>query len=100
MKTVTKLWILMGVLIILTPVGLMLSGYFKAGGAWGEWGTPELMAMIGYIPHGLRKLSSLWNAPIPGYGRGSGAYIISAVVGVITISGIVFLIGKFLTRKD
>ena len=100
MKTITKLWILIGSLLILTPAGLILPGYFKAGGAWGEWSAEELKAIVGYIPRGLSKISSLWNAPIPGYGRGSGAYIISAVVGVMAVFGIVFLIGKFLTRKD
>ena len=100
MKTAAKLWILISVLIILTPFGIMIPGYFKSGGAWGEWSAQELKIMVGYIPRGLQKLSALWNAPIPGYGRGCGAYVISAVVGVIAISGIMFLIGKFLAGKD
>ncbi len=39
MKIVTKLWIGLAVLIVLSPLGLILPERFKAGDAWGEWGT-------------------------------------------------------------
>jgi len=109
MKTTTKLWIGLGVFILLSPLGLILPEHFKAGDAWGEWGTDTIKELVGYIPQGLEKLSSLWSAPIPDYafkgweGRGlshlSLAYIISAVLGIAVTVAIVLLIGKILVKK-
>ncbi|MDD5427666.1 MAG: PDGLE domain-containing protein [Candidatus Omnitrophica bacterium] len=110
MKTVTKFWIGIAVLIILSPLGLIMPEHFKAGAAWGEWGADEMVSLVGYIPNGLEKLSGLWSAPLPDYAfkgweeKGlpdlSLAYIISAIVGIgITVLA-VFLIGKMLTKKD
>lgn len=110
MKITTKLWIGIGILIVLSPVGLILPEYFKAGSAWGEWGAEEIKGLIGYIPRGLEKLSSLWNAPMPDYAfqgweeKGlqslSLAYIVSAIVGIGISILVVLVIGKLLTRKD
>ena len=109
MKTITKLWLLITLLIILVPAGLILPRHFNAGCAWGEWGNDRIKVLIGYIPAGMEKLSSLWNAPIPNYalrkldGKSflsiSLAYVISAIAGILVITGIVFLIGKFLNKK-
>ena len=109
MKITTKLWGGLGVLIVLSPLGLILPEYFKAGAAWGEWGIDEMKKLAGYVPQGLEKLSRLWNAPLPDYAfkgweeRGlshlSFAYIISALVGIaITVIAVLF-IGKLLARK-
>ncbi len=109
MKITTKFWIGIVALIILSPLGLILPEHFKAGSAWGEWGADEMQKLVGYIPKGLVKLASLWNAPIPDYAfkgweekglsRLSFAYIISAVVGVIITVLAVLLIGKILAKK-
>lgn len=109
MKITTKLWIGMAVLIILSPLGLILPEHFKAGAAWGEWGADEMQKLVGYIPQGLEKLSSLWNAPLPDYAfkgweeKGlphlSFAYVISAIVGIGIITLAVMGIGKLLARK-
>ena len=110
MKLTTKLWIGICALIILSPLGLLLPEHFKSGSAWGEWGVDEMQKLVGYIPKGLVRFSSLWNAPIPDYAfkgwkeKGlpalSFAYIISAAVGVGIIIVIVFAIGKILAKKD
>lgn len=110
MKTATKLWLFLVILAIISPIGLILPAYFKAGGAWGEWGADELKVLVGYMPQGLVKLSSLWNAPIPDYAfKGwedkplyhlSVAYIVSAIIGILITIGLVFLIGKLLGRKE
>ena len=81
-KTITKLWIIIAVLVILTPLGLIIPAYFKAVPALGE------------------KISSLWKSPMPGYGNSNSDYLIAAIGGVLASVGIVYLIGKFLTRKD
>jgi len=110
MKTTTKLWIGIGVLILFSPLGLILPERFKAGDAWGEWGADAFKELVGYIPKGLEKLSILWSAPIPDYAfkgweeKGlaglSFAYIASAIIGILVVACIIFLIGKFLTKKD
>ena len=109
MKITTKLWIGIAVLIVLSPLGLILPEHFKAGAAWGEWGADEIQKLVGYIPQGLAKLSSLWNAPMPDYAfkgweeKGlsylSLAYIISAVVGIGLTVMAVLIIGKILVKK-
>jgi len=110
MKTVTKLWIGLAILIVLSPVGLLLPEHFKAGAAWGEWGVDEIQKLVGYIPQGLAKLSGVWNAPIPDYafkgseGKGLGSfgagYIISALGGVSITAVILLVLGRLLTKKD
>lgn len=109
MKIATKLWIGIGILILLSPLGLVFPEYFKAGDAWGEWGTDTIKELVGYIPRGLEKFSNLWKAPIPGYafkgwqGKGlsylSVAYIFSAVLGIGVIVLVIFIIGRLLSRR-
>ncbi len=109
MKTTAKLWMGIGILILLSPLGLLLPEHFKAGDAWGEWGADSIKELVGYIPRGLEQLSKLWNAPIPDYAfkgweekglpRASFAYIISAVAGIAIVVIVVLFIGKVLTKK-
>jgi cobalt/nickel transport protein len=109
MKITTKLWIGLGMLIVLSPLGLLLPEHFKAGAAWGEWGIDEIKELAGYVPKGLEKLAQLWNAPLPDYavkgweGKGlshlSFAYIISAIVGMAATVMAALLLGKLLTRR-
>jgi len=108
-KTITKLWIGLGIIILLSPLGLILPEHFKAGSAWGEWGVDQMQKLVGYIPKGLVKLSSLWKAPIPDYAfkgweekglpHSSVAYIISAITGIIIIIIVALIIGKILSKK-
>ena len=110
MKIITKFWIGLVLLIALSPLGLLLPERFKAGAAWGEWGIDEIKELVGYIPSGLEKLSSLWSAPIPDYafkgweekglGSLSVAYIASAVIGILVTVAAVLLIGKLLSKKE
>ena len=110
MKLITKFWIGIAVLIVLSPLGLILPKHLKAGSAWGEWGADEMRKLVGYAPKGLEKLSSLWNAPMPDYApkgweeKGlphlSFAYTISAAIGIVIIVITVLIIGKLLIRKD
>jgi cobalt/nickel transport protein len=109
MKIITKLWIGVGALAALSPIGLFFPDKFKAGSAWGEWGTDEIHQLVGYIPDGLGKLSTVWNAVLPDYafkgweekglGQLSFAYIISAIVGIAFCVGVAWLLGRILARK-
>ncbi len=49
-KPLRWLWAGMGVLILLTPIGVLAPGT-----AWGEWGGEELDALVGYVPANLEK---------------------------------------------
>lgn len=110
MKITTKLWIGLVILVALSPLGLILPEQFKAGDAWGEWDTNTIKELVGYIPQGLERLSSLWNAPMPDYAlkgweeKGlshlSFAYIISAIVGIAIIVLVIMVIGKLLSKKN
>jgi len=109
MKTATKLWIGIGILALLSPLGLILPHYLKSGDAWGEWGTETLSALVGFIPKGLERLSALWGAPVPDYafkgweekglGQLSFAYIISALIGIAAVVLAALLIARLLVKK-
>jgi len=94
----------LGVLVILSPLGLLAKGT-----AWGEWGGGDLKVLLGYIPQGVSKLSGInhmaflpdYSLPVLGdsfAGRTMGYYI-SAVAGAGIIILIVFLIGRIIVRK-
>jgi len=110
MKTITKLWIGLIVLIAFSPLGLFLPEHFKAGDAWGEWSGDAVKELVGYVPQGFERLSALWSAPIPDYAfKGweekpfidlSMAYVASAAIGILVCAGVTFLLGKFLSKKE
>ena len=80
------LYILIALLIVLTPVGLLATGT-----AWGEWGVDEMATLVsggtqlGYTPSGMEngfELSALFpDYSMAGMPEWTG-YILSAVVGV------------------
>lgn len=113
MAAIRKLWIAvvaLAMLAILSPLGLLLPGYFKAKGSWGEWGVEDLRGIFGHVPAGLAKLSCIWHAPLAGYsfpGRGGSVspgssltYIVSALAGAAAVAAIILLLGRIVSRKD
>jgi PDGLE domain len=94
-----SLWAAIGILILLTPVGLI-----AAGPAWGEWTTGEMKEQIGFVPGGLNVLANLWQAPLPDYAAGglqsAVAYILSALVGVMLTAGIAWVLTKWLASRE
>lgn len=109
MKLATRLWIALGVLVLLSPLGLILPDRFKAGSAWGEWGTEEIREMLGYVPRGLATLGELWKAPFPDYafkgwedkgvGHLSLAYVASGLLGGAAVAAAAWLAGRWLVRR-
>lgn len=96
------LWAALGLLLVLSPLGLL-----AAGSAWGEWSPEELadpaarsaiaatsggVALPAAAPSGLVRLAAVWTAPLPDYApaflrSAAMGYMVSALVGV----GIVLL---------
>jgi len=101
-----KLWIGIGILILLAPIGLILPKLFRAGGAWGEWGVDEIKNIAGYLPEGLKRISELWSAPIRDYaftGWDKGVksyvgYIASGIIGVVIVVALAYVFGKILKK--
>lgn len=109
MTTVRKLWIGIGVLALLSPLGVVLPRLLGAGGAWGEWSAEEIEKISGFIPAGMKRLSELWKAPLPDYsvpGQGKGpleeslGYILTGIIGIAFTAGVMFLLAKALARRD
>ncbi|SFB31765.1 cobalt/nickel transport system permease protein [Acetitomaculum ruminis DSM 5522] len=102
-KAFKPLYILIGALILLTPLGLLATGT-----AWGEWGVDEIASIVsggsklGYTPAGMEggfELSTLF----PDYAMGGlpewTGYILSAVVGVALTIIIFKLISATMKEK-
>jgi len=102
-KEEKRLWIGLGILILLTPLGMIAQGT-----AWGEWAAEELKEILGYVPEGIEKLGDIWKAALPDYSipgleghpiLSAIGYLLSAVIGTAVVVGIMFLIGKALASK-
>jgi len=108
MTMTKKLWIGIGILALLSPLGLIIPALFNAGGAWGEWGIDLIEKIAGFLPEGMKRLAGPGKAPLPGYafpGQGKGlvnesfGYVFSAVIGIALVAGVMYLLAKLLVRK-
>jgi cobalt/nickel transport system permease protein len=101
------LWITLGLLLVLTPLGLLAGGV-----AWGEWQASDFAdpaarqamaaASLGHAPPaaapaGLERLASVWTAPLPDYAppllrSPAVGYLLSGMFGaglaVLAVAGI------------
>lgn len=110
MKTTTRFWIALGVLALLSPLGMLVPALFKAGGAFGEWDAGAIAQRVGYAPRELARAGARWQAPMPDYAfKGweakdmahlGAAYLVSAVVGIVLIAALAWLTGRLLTKKS
>jgi len=108
MDRVTKtLLVIVGILIILSPIGILLVWNYE--GAWGEWDVGTIEHMVGHKLPGMEKLSGVWDhAPlqdynIPGWDdklHASIGYIVSAVVGVALVVGLYYGLVKIASRSS
>ena len=108
MANLKKMWITVGLLVILSPLGIILPKLFNADGAWGEWGIDKIEKLAGFVPEGMKQMRERWKAPLSDYGLPgqSGAlggqsigYVISAIIGVAFVAGVMYLLTKLLVRK-
>jgi hypothetical protein len=98
-KNFRKLWIALGVFIILTPLGLLATGT-----AFGEWGTDQLKEEFGFLPAGLTRFADLWHhvllpdysLPVLGSSTAGSVigYILSAIIGVVLIIAVFTVFSK------
>jgi len=92
-----RLWALLGLLLVLSPLGLL-----AAGSAWAEWSPADLadpaaraaiaaasggVALPAATPSGLIRLATLWTAPLPDYAPAllrspAMGHLVSALVGI------------------
>jgi len=93
-----RAWIIMLVLVILTPLGILTGNT-----AFGEWGSTEVINLIGYVPQGMSKTIDLWHGILPDYklphmgsdfSSLSVASIISSIVGVFFIVILIFIMAR------
>ena len=96
-KITKPAFIVLAVLMILTPIGLLAEGT-----AWGEWGVEEFLEMIGYTPAGMEtgfEMSTI----MPDYAIGNlpdiAAYILSAIIGVAIVIILFRVIAAFMHDK-
>lgn len=104
-KSLKKLVLGLGFLVLLTPLGLLASGT-----AWGEWGPEVIHARLGFIPAGMEKASAFWQHSLfSGYAMAglensfwqqALGYLLSALValGLITLIG--FVLYKIFSRAE
>jgi len=99
-----KLWIGLGFLILLVPLGLLAQGT-----AWGEWAPEEFAGLVGYVPSKMAAGAELFTAPLQDYtlkGVGEGfldsslAYYASALIGVGVIVLLTMAVGRLLVGGD
>jgi cobalt/nickel transport system permease protein len=96
-------------LAVVAPIGLIAPGF-----AYGEGSTADVKAAFGYVPGGLRDLSSVFAAPMSGYNLplpffdGANAplwhagigYEIAGIIGIMAVGGVTYLIARLLRRGD
>ncbi len=109
LSTQTKMWIVIALLALISPVGILLPDKLGAGAAWGEWGIDEIEKMVGYVPQGMQKLAEFWQSPLPDYnlkgwdqmgmGMQSLAYVLSAIIGIAVVVAVVILLGKIAVKE-
>jgi cobalt/nickel transport system permease protein len=107
--TVQRLRFGLGVLALLSPLGVILPLLGGAKSGWGEWSAAELTRLTGFVPAGMKRLGEFWQAPLPDYafaGPGAGvvtaclAYLLSAALGIALLLYCARACGRLLTVRE
>lgn len=109
-RAVPRLALGLGVLVLLTPLGLLVPRWAHAGPAWGEWSSAELRERVGQVPAGVAAAEQAQRALLPDYNLPGGedaplwrqllAYVGSAALGVLLLAGGVLWWRRWLARRD
>jgi len=102
-KRLRTVWVVVGGLVLITPIGLLAPGT-----AWGEWASSQFRGLgLGFVPEGVQRWEGLWKGvfhdySIPGIGQNTG-YVLSAAIGVLLIvlvfAGLTILARKGIRRQ-
>jgi cobalt/nickel transport protein len=107
--TPKKLWFAIGLLVLLSPLGVIVPKWLGAEGAWGEWGLDEIKKIAGFVPAGMKRLATFWKAPLPDYavpGQRTGllgeslGYVLTGIIGVAITAGAMYILSKLLVRRN
>ena len=108
MDRVTRtLLAVVGVLIILSPIGILL--VWNYSDAWGEWDVGTVEEMVGHRLPGMERLSEVWNhAVLPDYNvpgwedklHASIGYVISAIAGTALVLLLYYALVKSIKRRS
>lgn len=107
MNMTNKLWLGIGILALMSPLGIIIPKWFGAEGAWGEWGLDEINKAAGFVPEGMKRNAEIWKAPLPDYAlpvanKGlaieSFGYALSAIIGVALVAGATYIITRLISR--
>lgn len=100
----------LGVLALLSPLGVILPRAFGAKAAWGEWDAGELAGLTGFVPDGVRRFGELWPAPLSDYAfagldKGGVAlaalvYLLSTGLGIAALLLCVRVCGRLLAIRE
>jgi hypothetical protein len=108
-NTTKKLWIGIGILLLLSPLGVIIPALFRSEGAWGEWGPEGIEKIVGFVPPGMKRIADIWKAPLPDYavpGQSGGlvseglGYVVAGIVGVAATAGLMYLLAKMIARRN
>jgi cobalt/nickel transport protein len=108
-KLQKKILIILLALCLLAPIGILLPMYFNAGRAWGEWSAQTMKELVGYVPQGLAKYSTVWKAPFTDYSinnqdksvvHQSGYYIVSGIIGATVTYVVMLIISRLIVRNE
>lgn len=118
MALIARIAVVLGILLVLVPLGLYLPAKMHSGPAWGEWNAREIQTEIarhnggqGYIPEGIKRAEEKgWRALLPDYqlpGKGvtsifhlSLNYMLSGAIGVMVLGFLIMLGKMLLSRKE
>ncbi len=94
------IWVGLGAMIALSPLGMLATG-----DAWGEWSKEDLAKQAGYMPRNLDAIDEKgWKGfnLLPDYlsERGMGFYIAAALIGALTITLMLYVVGRLLARRE
>lgn len=96
-KSAKALYIIIGILVLATPLGLLAKGT-----AWGEWGTDEIQKLMGFVPKGMKN-GVKFNSPMAAYSiqnmREYFGYIASAIIGVVLILAVIRVLAKIIFNR-
>lgn len=109
MKSHKKYLLFLGILIILSPIGIWLPELLNADEAWGEWSVETVKEQTGHEPSGMKKEADVYHAPVPDYNLGkedssiqsaSLSYVVSGLIGTGIILILTWGSMKLIARKQ